>query len=305
MTDVLIAFPTYRRPAWAVELVDAIAAEADATSGIDWTLLVADNSPDAEGAAVQDTETYREGRLRYLHAPQGGLATVRNAILDQAVAGTWDVLVCIDDDEIPEPGWISELLACRETYDADVVGGVCVVESAADAPLAERLARMRPARPVGPTDEDILHGNVLIDLGFARRAGIRYSPTLDSSGGEDTLFFRQARQAGARTVWCPTSRIVERRDPARFTIRGVVRRSWNSGRSSHHIDIAQGEARPRWHRGAVLVLSLCRTIVLAAAYLVTGRTEDAMRHVLKTARHAGRLAADSGPGDHYAKGAPA
>lgn len=50
-----------------------------------------------------------------------GISAVRNAAL--RFASTFDLLVMIDDDEVPKPEWLAELLRVQQVMRADAVTG--------------------------------------------------------------------------------------------------------------------------------------------------------------------------------------
>ena len=128
MTSVVVAVLTYRRPE-DLEAVLPLVAEQAAACEPPARVLVVDNDPGAsarpavEGSALE--------RVSYAWEPQPGIAAARNRALLEAAGD--DVLVFLDDDERPGPGWLQHLLDVRAaTGSAGVVGPV--VSSFATAP---------------------------------------------------------------------------------------------------------------------------------------------------------------------------
>ena len=60
--------------------------------------------------------------IRYIHEPRRGISYARNRCLDE-VAADCDFIAMIDDDEIPDPDWLEQLLEAQEHSGADVVEG--------------------------------------------------------------------------------------------------------------------------------------------------------------------------------------
>ncbi|RZI88301.1 MAG: glycosyltransferase, partial [Microbacterium sp.] len=107
MIELVMAVPTFRRPQ-AIEA--AVRASLPQVNGLEEatagraraTLLVVDNDPDASARDLV------EGLgVRYVHEPRPGIAAVRNRAIVEA--GDATAVVFIDDDEVPEPGWLKEL----------------------------------------------------------------------------------------------------------------------------------------------------------------------------------------------------
>ena len=106
-----IVICTRLRPADLAACLAAIEAERVAGREI----VVVDNGPDAETEAVVRAA---EG-VRYIVEPIRGLNNARNTGLR---AATGDVVVYVDDDVRPEPGWVDALL---RRFDRPEVGVVC------------------------------------------------------------------------------------------------------------------------------------------------------------------------------------
>ncbi len=107
---VIIAIPTYKRPRMLQRLLDALAL---LETSADVRVLVADN--DAQGqqglALCENVAPCYRWPLRAVIAHQRGIAQVRNTLVAEALADPDTDFVCmIDDDEWPDPCWITEFL---------------------------------------------------------------------------------------------------------------------------------------------------------------------------------------------------
>lgn len=284
--DVVVGIPTYRRPEWLDELLSLLDSRQQHGEDLTTSVLVVDNDPEASAASV----LARHPRVLGKHAPEGGLASVRNQILTSALAGDFRWLALVDDDEMPEPHWVRELLRVAREYRADVVTGSLTVERPQDLTRLGRVVRQRPVHPEGLYTGDILTGNCLVDLDVVRRTGARFDDRFDFSGGEDTHFFRRLARHGAVFGYAPGARVVERQDPSRFTDRDLLRRVFRSGQSSVRIEAALGEGKTWAHRALSLLAVTARTGVVAPWLAARRRPEEALGHVLKVLRHLGRVA---------------
>jgi succinoglycan biosynthesis protein ExoM len=115
---VAVTVPTFHRPAQLARLLAVVGAQAASTPGIRTTIIVVDNDPAGSAAGA----AHAAGALHVIE-PARGLAAVRNAALDAATAAGADALVFIDDDEIPDDGWLAALVAPWAAGRADAVSG--------------------------------------------------------------------------------------------------------------------------------------------------------------------------------------
>ncbi|GGL87418.1 glycosyltransferase [Nakamurella endophytica] len=224
---VVVAMLTYRRPDDLEAAVPAVLEQARAVEP-PATLLVVDNDP--AGSARQVLQRWAAPDVRYVHEPRPGIAAARNRALDECPDGA--LLVFIDDDERPRPGWLAALLQTyREHRPAAVVGAV-VSEYDAEPDRWIRAGRFFDRRRLltgTPTDVAATN-NLLLDIAVVRRAGLRFDDRFGQSGGSDTLFSRQLSQVGA-LIWCDEAVVVDRVPVSRLTRSWVLRRAFRSGNS--------------------------------------------------------------------------
>jgi succinoglycan biosynthesis protein ExoM len=242
---VTVAMLTYRRPGELRRALDAVAShvrDVAADPGLDVTadLLVVDNDPAGSARDV----VAAAGAARYLHEPTPGIASARNAALAGAAGA--HLLVFIDDDEVPEPGWLANLLRVwRRTGAAAVVGRVVsTFEVEPDAWVAGGGFFVRRTLPTGSPVTTAATNNLLLDLRVVRALDLWFDPSLGRSGGEDTLFSRTLARSGARLVWCDEAVVVDVVPADRVTRAFVRGRAWAHGCTSVRIDlrIAAGPA---------------------------------------------------------------
>src|SRR3954468_21687470 len=112
MSRVLVAVLTYRRPGDLADLLPLLAAQRRGVAGRQVELLVVDNDPEGGAAGQVAAAATASGGPAYAHEPRPGIAAARNRALDEAAEH--DVLVFLDDDERPSPGWLADLLPPHE-----------------------------------------------------------------------------------------------------------------------------------------------------------------------------------------------
>jgi Glycosyl transferase family 2 len=234
---VTVAVLTYRRAddlAAALPLVLAQAGELDPPAGV----LVVDNDPDSGARELVTSLAGRQSTaaVRYVHEPTPGIAAARNRALDEVSS---DLLVFIDDDERPVPGWLRSLV---DTYLATRPAGVVgpVVSQFADEPdpwiVAGRFFERRRL-PTGVSVQVAATNNLLLDQAQLRERGLRFDERFGLIGGSDGLLTRQLTCRGGRLVWCAEALVIDMVPRERLTRRWVLRRAFRMGNSASLVEV--------------------------------------------------------------------
>jgi succinoglycan biosynthesis protein ExoM len=234
---ITICACTYRRPEGLRALLDGLARqtfETDPRPKAD--VVIVDNEGSAEACAICDRIRQARGlAVRYLHEPKRGIPFARNAALDQ-VAPDAEFFAMIDDDEVPEPDWLEELLLAQARSGADVVRGAVVPVFPDGAPAWIREGDFfgwpNPGRRALADGADLASAssnNVLVRCAAVRALGLRFDPTLAFTGGTDALFFRQMKLAGCRIVYAAGARVREIVPPERATFAYLWRAHYKQG----------------------------------------------------------------------------
>lgn len=223
-----IAVLTFRRQEELAALVPLLLAQADSVIEIaDAYVLVVDNDP---GRSAESVVVDRgDDRIQYAHEPAPGIATARNCAL--AAASDADLLVFIDDDEIPAADWLKNLLATYAQYESvGVVGNVLREYEVTPDPwiLAGRYFDREPIE-TGVRVHAAGTGNLLLDLNQVRKFDVWFDPIFGLSGGSDTLFTSQLVRAGGELVWCADAPVYEQIPASRLTRKWVVTRAFRIG----------------------------------------------------------------------------
>lgn len=222
---VTVAMLTYRRPDDLRSALPQVCAQLPETHA---ELLVVDNDPD--GGAREVVEAAGDSRIRYVHEPTPGIAAARNRALADTAS---DVLVFIDDDERPSPGWLDALLAVHEREGCAAVVGPVVSEYEIEPdPWITDGGFFRRRRPAtGTVVEAAATNNLLLDMAVVRRLGLEFDDRYGLTGGSDTLFTRRLSAAGERIVWCAEAPVVDVVPRHRLTRRWVLQKALRSGNS--------------------------------------------------------------------------
>ena len=209
---LVVAVLTYRRPERVAALVPVLVEQAAdlarRVEGVAVSVLVVDNDPAGTGAAAVAAEPSAAGPACPVTAvveQEPGISAARNRAL--SAAADQDVLVFVDDDEVPHAGWLDALYATYRATGADAVAGPVVSRFAVE-PEPWVVAggfydrNHRRGLLTGTGIPSAATNNLLLDLRTVRRTGLAFDPVFGLSGGEDTHFTGALTAGGGRIVWC-------------------------------------------------------------------------------------------------------
>lgn len=287
----VVAVLTYRRTALLPDLLTALVAQAGAVEPA-VTVVVVDNDPD--GGAEPVVSAWSGRGVRYVHEPRPGISAARNRALDEG--GDADVLIFIDDDESPSPGWLAHLIGAWRAWGCAAVAG----------PVPPRFAGPvdpwvlgsgifdRPERATGMRLPGAGAGNLLLDLRIVRGLDLRFDEGLGLTGGEDTLFTHQLIRLGGEIRWCAEAEAVELVAAERLTRRWARQRSFRSASSwsraeLHLADSAAARWRLRLTVAGKAAVRISQAAVGVASSALTGNTAARGRAICCVASYAGLL----------------
>lgn len=249
--EVSIVLPTFRRPAALRRALGGLAAQGPAPR---FEVVVVDNDADGSArATVAAASAAVRGRVRYVIEPRRGATHARNRGIGEARGG---VVVTLDDDVVPAPGWLAALVAPIADGRADAVGGRVLLDPSVRRPrwfdeggIGGYLTHL----DLGPADRALGAGEIIITASAAFRAGL-----LRDVGGFDVAFgprgrtqlvnddvqvLRAVQAAGGIVWWAPQAVVTHELPPARLRPSWIVRRAYLQGRSDWMVDRPALEAR--------------------------------------------------------------
>ncbi len=238
---VTVCACTYKRPDGLAALLDGLSKQVFSNVRPPrWNIIIADNEGSARAEAV--CRTFQESAsipLTYVHEPKRGISHARNACLDRVPPDS-DFFAMIDDDEIPEPDWLDQLLLVQRKTGADVILGRVLPIFDASAPQWVKDGGFfgSPSRRPGSIDDihadqqEIGGGatnNVLVRCSAFRRLNLRFDPERGLTGGSDSLFFRLLKLAGHPIMFAANAKVWETVPPERTTFKYLLRSEYRGG----------------------------------------------------------------------------
>lgn len=243
----------------------------------DVQVLIVDN--DEDGGAHKICQQHRANfrwPLHYTVEPRRGLPQARNRAVAEAYRLKVDFIAFIDDDEIPEPGWLEELLCIQKKYDADGVTGPALplFSLGTDHWLVQHgfFHPWQKRQPTGTLTRTAATNNLLLRLSVLQHIPGPFNEQLDLISGEDTLLTQQISQQGYRIVWADEAVVHEVMPPSRMRAAWIMKRYMRLSNSACHIDfILHPTFRVRFIRFAKGIARLIQGILMMPLGLVQGR----------------------------------
>ncbi len=300
---VALCVATFCRPQGRARLLAALAElETPAFEPFDLAVVIVDNSPDAEAREqISRLAVDFPWPMHYVSEPRRGITFARNTALEKASALDCDFVAFIDDDEVPGPRWLNALLvAQRHSGAAAVVGAVRPVFPAGTASwLISGGFYETPCFADGTEVTDAYTGNVLIDLRRLAALGLRFDHRYALTGGEDTMLFRDLRDAGGRIVYAADAVVFETVPETRTRLRWLLQRWYRTGNVEAALYL-RGRRRGPWRRPVNVLRGLLRvgagSVLFLANLLVLGfgRKHRIVRPLYTLCRGCGILASTLG-----------
>ena len=235
---VAVCAITYQRPLGLTRLLEGINQLAFEADPPDIRCIVVDNDESASARLVCDEirSSFRWG-LQYYIEPRRGIPFARNAAI--AHAGTdYDYLAFIDDDEVPDPNWLDELLRVVEKYEGNVVAGPVVPHFEQEPPAWVIKGRFyhRPRHATGCQLASAATCNVLIRAEVLKTMESMFDERLALAGWDDTLFFRRVHGKGYKIVWADDAIVSEWMPATRVNAKWILRRAFRFGAGATYIE---------------------------------------------------------------------
>jgi len=294
---VYLCVPTFRRPAGLRKLLSHI---AQLTYSGPVRVMVVDNDAEARDGANVVAEL--SGSFRFplscdVERNRGHTYAYNRAFAAACRATPApDYIAVLDDDEYPEPNWLSEMIAVASDYDVDIVGGpVLPVFDDPDHWLA-RSGLYEPTRyATGRVSVIYGAGNMLI-----RRDVLElyldepFRHEFAFTGGSDEEFFWRCRRDGRTFAWADDARVLETVPRSRTRVGYVLRRKFRNGTGATRMERSLERDFRGVVRGWCKGLGLMAFGILSLPVAACGGRSAIVRSLMQAARGAGRIAAEFG-----------
>jgi glycosyltransferase involved in cell wall biosynthesis len=218
--------------------------------------------------------------VRYVHEPRPGIAAARNRAL--AEAGDAEVLVFVDDDELPTPSWLQQLIDHWMQWRCTAVAGPVIprFEGGEPDPWVVGCGVFdRASRPTGTPVPGAATNNLLLHLPQLRKLDLGFDEEFGLSGGSDSMLTRTMVKKGAVIRWCDEAAVWDYVPAARTTRSWVLKRSLRTGNGWSRVALAlSGSPRRQWSVRLDLTLRGLVRIARGLRNLLLGTITWSIRH---------------------------
>jgi glycosyltransferase involved in cell wall biosynthesis len=295
--SVIICVPTFRRPDGLRKLLAHV--ERLTYDGRVELIVVENDAELRAGAAIaeQAARLFRFPLTCLVEPRRGHTYAYDRAFVSACRASSApDFVAVLDDDEYPDPNWLTEMIRVALEYDVEIVGGpVFPVFDNPDHWLAKSGLYAPTRFATGPVPMIYGAGSMLI-----RRGTLEHyldEPFLHEfafTGGSDEEFFYRCQRDGRTFAWADEANVFETTPPSRTTVGYLLRRMFRKGTGATRVERKFfgniGGAARRWCKG----LGLIGSGALSLPIMAFGGRRAMMRSLILAARGTGRIAAEFG-----------
>jgi GT2 family glycosyltransferase len=236
--EISVVIPTYRRPESLEEAILSCISQKRVEGRFE--IIVVDN--DEKGSAKPTIcAISKETRVPifYIKESRPGISWARNT---GVAAAKGSYLVFLDDDEVAAPEWLDALLKTINCFGADIAIGPVLPrfpdpESHVHS-YAKKIYTRDAAVPSGTVLEWGSGGNCMIRPNRCFAGPTPFDIRLAISGGEDAVFFRQARSRGCKLVWCAEALVWETIPADKLSTSYLLRRAFRGGQTTTFMHLA-------------------------------------------------------------------
>ncbi len=207
-------------------------------------LVVDNNSSDTTQMVIDNLKTIDGPPLRSVVEKKQGIPFARNRAIEESLESKY--LFFIDDDELPQPGWLSSAVSLFHKEHAQCVGGriQCVFDPVKRPHwLEDELLGFLGEVDHGPgafiiknKQTPVWTGNIAYDISVFKipekyRFDVRYNRKGKGiGGGEDVIMFHTFLKDGIKMLYCPEMIINHYIEPWRLKRRYFLKLHFNTGR---------------------------------------------------------------------------
>ena len=289
--EVSVVIPCFDRLALLERTLQACFSQQ---APVAWEIVVADNHP-ARLAAPMIAGLSSPVPLRHVAAGERNIAQARNL---GVAAARGKFIAVVDDDEAPEPGWLTGHFECLQRTAADAsFGPKYPVFEGGRAPDWDpdgafyttdfRLPQDAEIRPLDwwpPQARGLGTGNSMLRRSSCLAGSMPFDEVFGRSGGEDSMLLLGLAKRGRRFVWCPSARVSEFNEAGRLSPAYMAARVQRSSRHSAAVRLAISDHKVVTRVGTGLV-GLAQLGVYGALWAATRQP----KHGMKLSKGLGKL----------------
>lgn len=227
---VSICVATYKRPKRLRLLLEGLHCLVfDKVEQPEIEIILVDN--DVAGVAekiCQDIKEEFRWILKTGVEQERGITYARNKTIEM-VSRDADFIAILDDDEVPEPSWLEELLIAQQKYGSSIVTGP-VIPCFENKEVPDWIVRGKffepPRYPSGKIRPVAYTNNVLVKADILRKLDFPFDNRFAILGGSDCFLFLNLHKSGHEIVWADDAIVHDYIPSSRTNLKWILFRGY-------------------------------------------------------------------------------
>lgn len=227
---ITVCIASYKRHEGLKRLLDGINQLTFSHGKPYLEVIVVDN--DAKGSASKVCANISpdfKWSLKYNIEPQRGISYVRNKAIACVTKDT-EFVAFIDDDEVPDPFWLDQLLSVQQSYNVDVVSGPVLPYFVDEVPVWVVKGKFFEwgRYPTGHPLKVAFMNNVIVRSEIFTKVDQAFDDRFALTGGEDSHFFMRVYRMGYKMVWADEALVYEWIPKSRTNMKWILLRGYRT-----------------------------------------------------------------------------
>ncbi|MFP4489121.1 MAG: glycosyltransferase [Bacteroidales bacterium] len=287
MERIAICVCTRKRQEGIVKLLQSL-EEVEVPEGVSMDVVVVENDKiNSSESVINEFKKRNKLAVSYYLEPEPGLVNARNRSVREA--GDCDYCCFVDDDQVVDKKWLTELVSCRREFDADGVWGSNPPLFSRDVPPWIRKFHTPKAFGYGEKTRTAFTNSLMIKKSWLDRIDGPFDLRLNFTGAEDRFMTYNITSRGGTIVCNQKAKAYELVPESRTGTDYVRRRSFRISNTNVYVKTLENENYSKWKSFPRLVLRFFNGLLLLAPfYFFAG--EDKLKGLIKISNAMGGFA---------------
>ncbi|MDZ7739341.1 MAG: glycosyltransferase [Bacteroidales bacterium] len=250
-------------------------------------IVVENDTVNRSESIINEFKSSDKLSVRYYLEPEPGLVNARNRSVKEA--GDCDFCCFVDDDQVVDRMWLTELIKCQREYDADGVWGSNPPLFGRDVPPYIRKFHTPKKFAYGEKVRTAFTNSLMIRKSRLDSLDGPFDLRLNFTGGEDRFMTYNITSRGGIIVCNQDAKAYEVIPESRTGIDYVRKRSFRISNTNVIVKTLENEKYSKWQAFPRLFLRLINGLLLLGPfYLFAGK--DKLKGIIKISNARGGLA---------------
>jgi len=238
--------------------------------GTDVRVIIVENDTTAKSEILVNSYAYKANfRIQYFLETRQGLAYARNRSVKEA--GECDFCCFVDDDQLVDDKWLTELVKCQKEFNADGVwGSNPPVFSKEVMPSIRKFHTPKPFK-YGEIVKYAFTNCLLLRKAYLDKIPGPFDIRLNFTGGEDRYMTTLISNSGGVIRCNPNAKAYEIIPDNRTTIKFYVGRIYRIANAALYVRTLENENFSRWSAFPRLFLRFSYGLLIFVPFFLFGK----------------------------------